>query len=74
MDNKADNQHNKLMHLENSVQMYRVYNAETLEKLIRTVHDIHNTTNLHERLFVGQHSPSIFKHFMHTLEAYITIP
>ena len=25
------------------------------------VHDIHNTTTSHERLFMGQHSPSIFK-------------
>ena len=32
MDNKADIQCNKLMHLENSMLMYGVYNAETLEK------------------------------------------
>ena len=36
--------------------MYGVYNAETLEKLINTVHNIHNTTSLHERLFAGQQS------------------
>ena len=41
--------------------MYGVYNAETLEKLIWTVHNIHNTTTLHEKLFMGQHSPSVFK-------------
>ena len=41
--------------------MYGVYNAETLEKLIKTVHNIHNTTTSHERLFAGQHSPSVFK-------------
>ena len=40
--------------------MYGVYNMET-EKLITTVHNIHNTTSLHERLFAGQHSPSIFR-------------
>ena len=34
MDNKADIQHNKLMHLENSMLMYGVHNTETLEKLI----------------------------------------
>ena len=49
------------MQLENSMLMYGVYNAETLEKLITTVHNIHNTTSSHERLFVGQHNPSIFK-------------
>ena len=34
--------------------MYGTYNAETLEKLINTVHNIHNTTSSHERLFAGQ--------------------
>ena len=34
--------------------MYGIYNAETLEKLINTVHHIYNTTSSHERLFVGQ--------------------
>ena len=42
------------MHLENSMLMYGVYNAGTLEKLIDTVHQIHNTTSSHERLFAGQ--------------------
>ena len=43
------------------MQMYGVYNAETLEKLIKTVHNIYNTTTSHEILFAGQHSPSVFK-------------
>ena len=59
--NKANIQHNKLMQLENSMLMYDVYNAETLEKIITTVHNIHNTTSSHERLFAGQHSPSTFR-------------
>ena len=33
-----DAQRNKLMHLENSLIMYKVYNAETLSKLLKTVH------------------------------------
>ena len=37
-------QHNKLMHLENSVVMYGIYNAEALENLIHTVHHMHNST------------------------------
>ena len=41
--------------------MYGIYNAETLSKLITTVYNIHNTTSLHETLFAGQHSPSIFR-------------
>ena len=44
------------MQLENSMLMYCIYNAEKLEKLINTVHHIHNTTSLHERLFAGQYS------------------
>ena len=61
----------KLMQLENSMLMNGVYNAETLEKLITTVHNIHNTTSSHERLFAGQHSPSIFRTlYAHTLGLY----
>ena len=41
MNNKAIIQHNKIKQLENSMLMYGVYNAETLEKLINTVHNIH---------------------------------
>ena len=36
--------------------MYGVYIAETLGKLFNTVHHIHNTTSLHERLFAGKQS------------------
>ena len=56
MDSKANIQHNKLMQLENAMLMYGIYNAETLDKLISTVHDIHDTAFSHERLFVGQQS------------------
>ena len=56
MDSKTAIQHNKLMQLENSMLMYGVYNAEMLGKLINTVHNMHNTTSLHERLFAGQQS------------------
>ena len=56
MYHKATVQCNKLPKLENSMLMYGIYNAETLEKLIDTVHQIHNTTSSHERLFAGQQS------------------
>ena len=56
MDSKTTIQHNKLMQLEHSMLMYRVYSAETLGKLINTVHHIHNMTSSHERLFAGQQS------------------
>ena len=61
MDSKANIQQNKLMLLESSMLMDGVYNVETLEKLITTVHNIHNTTSSHERLFAGQHNPSTFR-------------
>ena len=48
MDSKTTIQHNKLTQLENSILMYGIYNTETLEKLVNTVHNIHNTTSSHE--------------------------
>ena len=56
MDSKTTIQCNKLVQLKNSMLMYGIYNTETLEKLIDTVHQIHNTTSSHERLFAGQQS------------------
>ena len=61
MDRKADIQCNRLMQLEDFMLMDSVYNAGTLEKLITPVHNIHSTTSSHERLFAGQHSPSLFQ-------------
>ena len=56
MDSKATLQHNKVMQLENCMVMYGIYNTETLEQLINTIHHIHNTTSSNERLFEGQQS------------------
>ena len=53
----------KLMQLETSMLMYGIYNAETLDKLINTVHHIHNTTFSHNRLFAGQQSSSTLRSF-----------
>ena len=61
MDSKTTIQHNKLIQLENSMLMYGIYNTETLEKLINTVHCIHNTTSYHEKLFAGQQSSLTLK-------------
>ena len=49
-----DAQRSKLMHLENSLIMYRIYNAETLSKLVKTVHVLHSCQMLVEQLFAGQ--------------------
>ena len=63
MDNEINIQHNKLLKLDNTMLMYGIYNAETLEKLINTVHEIHNVTSSHKRLFTGEHNPAVFRLF-----------
>ena len=45
---------NKLICLEDTMVMYGVYNAETLEKLTNTIHHMHNTKPLHAKLFTRQ--------------------
>ena len=49
------------MKLDNTMLMHGVYNAETLEKLIHTVHEIHNVTSSHEKLFAGEHEHLLFR-------------
>ena len=61
MNNKANIQCNKLMKLDNTMLMFGIYNVEMLEKLIKTVCKIHNTTSSHEKLFSGEHNHSIFR-------------
>ena len=61
MNNEVNFQCNKLIKLDNTMLMYRIYNAETLEKLINTVQEIHNVTSSHERLFAGEHNPTLFR-------------
>ena len=48
------------MKLDNTMLIYGKYNAETLEKLIQTMHEIHNVTSSHEKLFAGEHDHSLF--------------
>ena len=54
MTSKVDIQRNRLIYLENTLEMYGVYNAETLEKLIKTVHALHSRQSTYEKLFAGQ--------------------
>ena len=55
------------MHLENSMLMYSVYNAETLEKLIIPVHNIYNTTSSHEGCWQDNIVLQHLEHSMHFL-------
>ena len=50
MSDQADIQHNELMKLDNTMLMYGTYSAKTLEKLINTVHGIHNVISSHEKI------------------------
>ena len=54
IDNKVDLQRNKIFHLDDSMVMYGMYNSDTLEDLIDTVHKLHNRTTWNEKLFSGQ--------------------
>ena len=49
------------MKMDDTILMYGVYNAEMLEKLIKTVHKIHNTTVSHEKLFASKHNLTTFR-------------
>ena len=52
--NKVNLQRNKIFHLEDSMVMYGMYNSDTLEDLIDTVHKLHNRTTWNEKLLSGQ--------------------
>ena len=42
METKVEIHHNRLIHLDDSMVRYGAYNAEKLERLIKTMHQIHN--------------------------------
>ena len=54
MENKVNLQHNKIFHLENSILMYSMYNSDTLEKLVNTMHNMHNRTPWNEKSFASK--------------------
>ena len=53
MSISTDTQRNKLLHLENTLVMYGIYNVETYEKLVKTVQTIHSRQSLIEGLLTG---------------------
>ena len=61
LNNQANVQCNKLMKLDDTMLMYGIYNTETLEKLIKRVHEMHNATSSNEILFAGEHDHSLFR-------------
>ena len=71
-----DAQRNKLMHLENLLIMYGVYNAETLSKLVKTAQVLHSHQSLVEQLFTLQNimAYTIYSKMQdaHRVQPYIT--
>ena len=54
MKNNVDIQCNNFFHLEDSMVLYGIYNSDTLETLIDTVHILHNQSTWNERLFMEE--------------------
>ena len=54
MKEKADLQHNRVYHLEDTMIMYSKYNSDTLMDLINTVHHMQNLTSWKEKMFIGR--------------------
>ena len=54
MTEKANLQHNRLYHLEDTMIMYGKYNSDMLMDLMDTVHNMQNVTSLKEKMFVGK--------------------
>ena len=54
MENIVDFQSNRVFYLEESMGMYGIYNSNTLETLIDSVHRLHNQTTWNEKLFAGK--------------------
>ena len=52
MENKVDLQCNKIFHLEDSMVLHGIYNSDTLETLIDTVHRLHNQSAWNKKLFL----------------------
>ena len=54
MERKTDIQPSKIHHSEDSMIMYGIYNSDTLEQLIETVHRMNIITSWHEKTFAGK--------------------
>ena len=54
MKEKANLQHNRVYHLEDTMIMYSKYNSDTLMDLINTVYHMQNLTSWKEKMFVGK--------------------
>ena len=60
MGNKVNLEQNIIFHFEDSMEIYGIYNSDTLEKLINTVYNMHNRTTWNEKLLASK-----FNHWYH---------
>ena len=54
INSKAEIDHNRVYHLEDTMIMYGKYNLDTLMDLINTIHQMHNVTTWKEKIFVSE--------------------
>ena len=54
INSKAEIDHNRVYHLEDTMIMYGKYNSDTLMDLINTVHQMHNSTTWKEKIYANE--------------------
>ena len=54
MEKLVNLERNEIFHFEDSMVIYGIYNLETIEKLVSTIHHMHNKTTWNGNLFVGK--------------------
>ena len=55
------------MHLEKTLVIYKFYNTEMLERLIKTIHALHSRQTIHKSLFPGRASAP-YKYYSKCME------
>ena len=54
MNTRSEMDHNRVYHLEDTMIMYIKYNSDTLMELVKTVHQMQNTSTWKEKIFVSK--------------------
>ena len=69
-NSKAEIDHNRVYHLEDTMIMYGKYNLDTLMDLINTVHQMHNVTTWKEKIFVSEMNEWLKNKLAHILNEF----
>ena len=54
LNSRADIEHNRVYHLEDTMTMYSKYSSDTLMELVNMVHQMQNVTMWKEKIFVSE--------------------